>query len=135
MLGGCGLWGGSSDSKALPGRLILVAGGSGRAGTYVLKQLKAQGLRFRAMTRDVAEARSRLGADAEGVDWVAADVRDPAQVEAAMRDVDYVISVIGSRDLTGPNSAEFVDYGGVRNLVDAATRKWATVALERMLAL
>ncbi len=108
--------------EALAGRLIVVAGGSGRAGVYVLRQLKAQGLRFRALTRDSAAARARLGADAEGVDWVAADVRDAAQVDAALRGADYVISVIGSRELAGPNSAEFVDYGGVRNLVDAATR-------------
>ena len=31
-----------------------------------------------------------------------------------------MISVIGSREVAGDNSAEFVDYGGVRNLVDAA---------------
>ena len=120
LLAGCAGWGGSAGGETLEGRRILVAGGSGRAGLYVLRQLKAQGLSFRAMTRDIAEARTRLGTDAEGVDWVAADVRDPTQVEAAMRDVDFVISVIGSKEISGPNSAEFVDYGGVRHLVDAA---------------
>jgi uncharacterized protein YbjT (DUF2867 family) len=74
------------------------------------------------MTRSVADARKRLGPDAEGVDWVEADVRDAAQVERAMRGADMVISVIGSRELAGPNSAEFVDYGGVKNLVDAAVK-------------
>lgn len=116
LLGGCA----SSGTAPLEDQLVLVAGGSGRAGVYVLRQLKAQGLKFRAMTRDVAEARRRLGADAEGVDWIAADVRDPAQAAAAVRGAGYVISVIGSRELSGPNSAQFVDYEGVRNLVDAA---------------
>jgi len=121
-LGACGGAPGRAGEDGLRGKLILVAGGSGRAGAYVLRQLKADGLRFRAMTRDVAEARRRLGAEADGIDWVAADVRDPAQAEAAVRGADYVISVIGSRELSGPNSAQFVDYEGVRNLVDAAAR-------------
>lgn len=103
-----------------PPDLVLVAGASGRAGTYVVRQLKAQGIPFRAMTRSRAEAEKRLGADFAGVDWVECDVRDPAAVAAAMKGVRRVISVIGSREVAGGNSAEFVDYGGVRNLVDAA---------------
>ena len=37
-----------------------------------------------------------------------------------MPGIERVICVIGTREVAGPNSAEFVDYGGVRNLVDAA---------------
>lgn len=102
------------------GDLVLVAGASGRAGRYVVQRLKEQGIPFRAMTRSRAEAEQRLGADFAGVDWVECDVRDPAQVAAAMRGVDQVISVIGANQVSGDNSAEFVDYGGVKNLVDAA---------------
>ncbi len=100
--------------------LVLVAGASGRAGRYVVQQLRAEGIPFRAMTRNRAEAEKRLGPDFAGVDWVECDVRDPAQVAAAMRGVNRVISVIGANQVGGDNSAEFVDYGGVRNLVDAA---------------
>lgn len=107
----------------LEGRLILVAGGSGRAGAHVVRQLKADGLTLRATTRSLAAARTRLGADADGVEWVEADVRDPAQAAQAMQGVDYVISVIGSREMSGPNSAQFVDYEGVKNLVDAAVKQ------------
>jgi uncharacterized protein YbjT (DUF2867 family) len=99
---------------------VLVAGGSGRTGVYVLRQLKAAGVPFRATTRSVAAARERLGADAAGVEWVEADLREPADATRALQGVTHVISVIGSRELAGPNSAEFVDYGAVRNLVDAA---------------
>lgn len=102
--------------------LILVAGGSGRAGVFVVRRLRESGTSFRATTRSVAEARKRLGADAENVNWVETDVRDASQAGQAMQGVDRVICVIGSRELSGPNSAEFVDYGGVRNLVDAAVR-------------
>jgi uncharacterized protein YbjT (DUF2867 family) len=108
-------------TDALAGRTIVVAGGSGRAGRFVLRQLKAQGLSFRATTRNEPQARVRLGADAEGVAWIEADLRDPAQAARALEGADHVICVIGSRELAGPNSAEYVDYEGVRNLVDAAS--------------
>ena len=114
-LSGCASTPGGSEDG-----VVLVAGASGRAGRYVVQRLKEQGVPFRAMTRSRAEAAQRLGADFAGVDWVECDVRDPAQVAAAMRGVKSVISVIGSREVAGDNSAEFVDYGGVKNLVEAA---------------
>lgn len=103
-------------------RQILVAGGSGRVGVHLVRALQAQGLTFRATTRNLDEARQRLGEEAARVDWVEVDVRDAAQVDAAVRGADMVISVIGSRQVGGENGPEFVDYGGVRNLVDAAVR-------------
>jgi uncharacterized protein YbjT (DUF2867 family) len=122
LLTACGAQSGAArDSAAtLEGKTILVAGASGRAGRYVVQHLEAEGLRFRATTRDRAAALGRLGVGYESIDWIECDVRDPAQVAAAMRGVDLVISVIGANQVTGANSAEFVDYGGVRNLVDAA---------------
>jgi uncharacterized protein YbjT (DUF2867 family) len=109
-----------AGASSVQGKTVLVAGASGRAGRYVVDHLMAEGLRFRAMTRSRSEALKRHGADYASVDWVECDVRDPAQVAAAMRGVDLVISVIGANQVTGDNSAEFVDYGGVRHLVDAA---------------
>lgn len=103
-----------------PVELILVAGASGRAGHFVVARLREEGVAFRAMTRSREEALKRLGPAFADVDWVECDVRDPAQVAAAMRGVTQIISVIGANQISGPNSAEFVDYGGVRNLVDAA---------------
>lgn len=111
---------GCATAPSGDGDLVLVAGASGRAGIYVVRRLKEQGVPFRAMTRSRADAEKRLGADYAGVDWVECDVRDPAQVAATMRGVRRVISVIGANQVGGDNSAEFVDYGGVKNLVDAA---------------
>jgi uncharacterized protein YbjT (DUF2867 family) len=114
-----------ADSAAgadLSRQFILVAGGSGRTGRYVVHRLQDQGLRFRALTRNLEEARSRGGDATANVDWMETDVRDPAAVEAAMSGVDMVISVIGANQVEGSNSAEFVDYGGVKNLVDAAVK-------------
>ena len=107
-------------AAAKPAELILIAGASGRAGHFVVEHLREAGVAFRATTRSREEALKRLGPAFTDIDWVECDVRDPAQVAAAMRGVTQVISVIGANQITGPNSAEFVDYGGVKNLVDAA---------------
>lgn len=107
----------------LGGRMILVAGGSGRVGSFLIEELRTQGLSFRATTRSLDEARQRLGERAEGVSWVETDVRDATQAAAAVAGADMVISVIGSNQVSGPNGPEFVDYGGVVNLVDAAVRE------------
>jgi len=125
LLPACSVQSGADRKSAtdLQDATILVAGGSGRAGRYVVDHLRAEGLRFRATTRSRPEALKRLGGDYASVDWVECDVRVPEQVAAAMRGVDLVISVIGANQVTGDNSAEFVDYGGVKNLVDAAVRE------------
>jgi uncharacterized protein YbjT (DUF2867 family) len=123
LLVGCA----TQTGAELQGQTILVAGASGRTGRYVVQHLQDQHLHFRAMTRNRAEAVKRLTAadptvDWNSVGWIECDVRDPAQVSAAMLGVDRVISVIGANEVAGANSAEFVDYGGIRNLVDAAVR-------------
>jgi uncharacterized protein YbjT (DUF2867 family) len=111
---------GRDRPEALGDATILVAGGSGRTGRVVLRRLAAEGLAFRATTRDEAQARARLGADAGGVAWIAADLRDAAQTARAVAGATHVVCVVGSREMSGPNSAQYVDYEGVRNLVDAA---------------
>ena len=114
---------GCASAPSRDGELVLVAGASGRAGRYVLQRLKEQGIPLRAMTRSRAAAGQRLGPDFAGVDRVECDVRDPAQVAVAMQGVGRVISVIGANTVGDDNSAEFVDYGGVRNLVAAARQE------------
>ncbi len=97
--------------------LVLVAGASGRSGSAAIKLLDAQGYAIRALTTSRARAVERHGADWP---WREVDVRDRSAVFAAMEGVDYVICAIGTRVLEGPAGPEFVDYGGVVNLVDAA---------------
>ena len=104
----------------LAGQRVLVAGASGRAGRYVASRLVEQGVNFRAMGRDPAAAVKTLGPASAGWDWVAADVRIRTDLKPALDNVDLVICVIGSREIEGSNTAQVVDYGGVRNLVDAA---------------
>jgi uncharacterized protein YbjT (DUF2867 family) len=103
-------------ADAADGPRVLVAGATGRTGSYIIREARDAGFEVRAMTRDPARAAERLGDD---WDWIEADVRDPAALAIAMQGVDYVICTIGARSRSGPDGPEFVDYGGVRNLVDA----------------
>jgi uncharacterized protein YbjT (DUF2867 family) len=110
----------SAADDPLAGQRVLVAGASGRAGRYVARQLSVQGVAFRAMARDPLAAVAALGPDSAGWDWVTADVRIRTDLRVPLAGVDLVICVIGSREIEGSNTAQVVDYGGVRNLVDAA---------------
>jgi uncharacterized protein YbjT (DUF2867 family) len=112
-----------SDRIDLSDGLILVAGASGRTGHYVIKHLNEEGLTFRSMTRDRDEAILRWGQSYVDMNWAEGDARDPAQMREIMRGVRRVVCIIGSKNIDGPNGPEFVDYGGVRNLVDAAVEE------------
>ena len=114
----CAAVAGLALSSSLPAaELVLVAGGSGRTGSAAMKLLDAQGYELRASTTNRERAVRRHG---DQWQWWELDVRDREAVFAAMEGVDYVICAIGTRSLIGRNGPEFVDYGGVVNLVDAA---------------
>lgn len=104
-------------ANAADGARVLVAGATGRTGSYIIREARDAGFAVRPLTRNPSSAAERLGKD---WDWTEADVREPSELAAAMQDVDYVICTIGARSRSGPDGPEFVDYGGVRNLVDAA---------------
>lgn len=97
--------------------LVLVAGGSGQTGRLVLKRAAESGFRVRGMARDPVKAQAEIPGNFE---WVRGDVRDPATLEPAMRGVSYVVCAVGATERTGANGPKFVDYGGVKNLIDAA---------------
>ena len=109
----------SARAGAGPDSTILVFGASGRTGRYLLRELEKEGRSFRAVTSNAARAREQVG---DQYDWVQADVRDPASLDALFDGVTTVISSLGATSFEGPNGPEFVDYQGVRNVVDAARR-------------
>ena len=96
---------------------VLVPGASGKTGRFVMAILAEQGYDARGMTRNVERAAAATDANYA---WVQGDVKNPGDLTAAMEGVSYVICTIGTQEPTGENSPEFVDYGGVKNLVDAA---------------
>lgn len=99
------------------GELILVAGATGRTGVEIVRELQASGYRVRAFVRDIDRAREKLGAD---VEYALGDVRDRATIDAALDGVGALISAIGAGRGDPSNGPEFVDYGGVKNLAEAA---------------
>ena len=110
----------STGAGAAPAdELVLVAGATGGTGRQVVAQLQAQGYGVRALVRDAASAAEKLGAD---VPLIVADVREPESLVPAFAGVTRVISSIGTGEKEGPNSPEHVDYGGNKNLVDAAAK-------------
>lgn len=68
--------------------MILVTGATGTVGRQVVSQLRAQGERVRAVTRDPSVARLP-----EGVDVVMADLADPTSLEPLLHDVQAVFLV------------------------------------------
>jgi len=105
--------------------MILVAGGTGRLGTLVVERLTARGLEVRVLTRKPARAAHlpRL------TEVVIGDVRDPADVEAAMAHVDVVVSAVQGFAGPGRVTPDSVDRAGNANLTDAAARAGAEVVL------
>jgi uncharacterized protein YbjT (DUF2867 family) len=98
--------------------VVLVVGATGRTGRQILEQLR-QDARFaiRPMARDVARARNEIGT---GYAWVEADATRPETLGPALAGASFVLCAIGATERSGPNGPEFVDYGGVKNLSDAA---------------
>ncbi len=98
--------------------VVLVAGATGRTGRLLLEQLrKDPRFALRPMARDVEAARKNVGKEYL---WVAGDVTRPETLAPALTGVSLVLVAIGGTERSGPNSPEFVDYGGVKKLTDAA---------------
>lgn len=99
------------------GELVLVAGATGGTGSQIVNELQAEGYRVRAFVRNMDSAKEELG---DNVDYAQGDVRQRETIDAALNGVTVIISAIGATRDDPENSPEFVDYGGVRNLAEAA---------------
>lgn len=106
--------------------MILIAGGTGRLGTLLTTRLVGHGLPVRVLTRDLARAGHLISL---GAQVVTGDVRDPATLEAAVRDADVVVSAVHGFGGPGGVSPATVDYRGNVNLIDAAQVAGADVVL------
>jgi NADH dehydrogenase len=106
--------------------VILVAGGSGRLGTLIVRRLAARGLGVRVLTRD----RTRTAhIEGSGVEVMEGDVRNESCLGAAMAGVGTVVSAIHGFGDVGNVSPASVDRDGNRHLVDAAVGANAAVVL------
>lgn len=98
-------------------QLVMVAGATGKTGKHMVKHLLDEGYPVRVLVRNQDKAKEMF---ADTVEIRVADITDAAAVLSATRGVTYVLSAIGSAKPAGPNSPEFVDYGGVKNMVEAS---------------
>ncbi len=102
-------------------RLITVFGGSGFIGRHIIRKLSADGWIVRAAVRDPVGA-SFLGplGNAGQIVPVAADVTEPTTVEAAVRDADAVINLVGILYERGRRTFERIHVDGAANVARAA---------------
>jgi len=106
--------------------VILVAGGSGRLGTLIVRRLVARGLGVRVLTRDRTRTAHIAGSRVEIVEG---DVRDASSLGAAVAGVETVVSAIHGFGDTGNVSPASVDRDGNYHLIDAAAGAKAAVVL------
>jgi uncharacterized protein YbjT (DUF2867 family) len=106
--------------------MILVAGGSGRLGTLVVRRFSARHLAVRVLTRDPARAAHLAG---EHVELVVGDVRNRTSLDSAMTGVETVVSAVHGFAGPGGVSPTSIDRDGNANLVDAARAACADVVL------
>ena len=102
---------------AAQSKTVVVAGATGLTGRHVVQHLLGAGYSVRALVRNTNKAKDLFG---DKVEIRVSDITDRPSVFAAVEGADSVVSALGSLSPSGPNSPEFVDYGGVKNLVDAA---------------
>jgi NADPH:quinone reductase-like Zn-dependent oxidoreductase len=80
---------------------VLVVGATGGTGREVVQQARAKGYKVRALVRDADKARASLGGD---IELVVGDVRTEGTFERAVKDVDYVVSALGSNSRNDPTN-------------------------------
>lgn len=97
--------------------MILIAGGTGRLGTQVVRLLTESGRNVRVLTRESARAQHLAG---PLVEIVEGDVRNPAAVERAVAGASIVISAIHGFIGSGQDSPETVDWQGNQSLIRAS---------------
>ena len=102
--------------------MILVVGASGRLGGLVARQLLADGVAVRAMSRTPA---SLTDLEKLGAERIAGDLRDPASLAAACQGMDTVFIATHAFNGDRSNSSRAVDDVGNRRLIDAARKAGA----------
>ena len=102
---------------------VLVVGANGSIGRLAVAESLRRGHRTRALVRDTRRGAS-LPADAE---IVVGDLTSPATLADAVDGVDGVVFTHGSHG--GAAEAERVDYGAVRNVLEALGGRRARIAL------
>lgn len=99
---------------------VLMVGASGFVGRHLLERLVSRGHRVRAVARSGRPEGSRVLGDQ--VQWVAADITDPDDVDGLSRDCDVLVHLAGIRREGPGQSFRGVHVEGTRHLLEEAAR-------------
>ena len=98
-------------------QIVLVVGASGGTGRFIIGMLEESGYEVVPTSRNPERAAETVGGN---FTWRRMDLTSKESVDAAVRDVDFVITAHGATEAQGRNSPEQVDWIGTRHLIDAA---------------
>ena len=94
---------------------VLMVGATGSIGRLAVEAAQRHGLRPRALVRDVRRGEELL----PGVELVRGDLEDPASLRSAVGGADAIVLTHGSGSDSRADARAHVDYGGVRNILQA----------------
>lgn len=97
--------------------MILIAGGTGRLGTLLVKRLADRGYQVRILSRNPARAEQSVGGQ---VTVIRGDVRDRQSLQQAVAGVETVVSAVHGFNEPARDSLAAVDRDGNANLLSAA---------------
>ncbi|MER5440444.1 SDR family oxidoreductase [Streptomyces sp. NPDC002790] len=104
---------------------VLIVGATGSIGRLAVEAAQRHGLHPLALVRDVRRAERML----PGVELVKGDLEDPASLRRAVEGADAIILTHGSGGDPRPDARAHIDYGGVRNILQALDGARPRVAL------
>jgi NADH dehydrogenase len=99
--------------------MILITGATGFVGSHLVKRMRRDGLKVRAVTRTPAKAKTL---EDLGVDVVPGDIADLASLEAAAQGCDRVIHLVGIIQEGRGFTFRSVHVEGTGHILDAAKR-------------
>jgi nucleoside-diphosphate-sugar epimerase len=102
--------------------MVLVTGGTGFIGAYIIKELISKGYSVRAIRRGLSVPNFIDSSIFKQVQWVEGDILDVVSLEEAMTGVDYVIHAAGKISFKSSDTAQLyqVNIEGTANVVNAA---------------
>src|SRR4030095_11136949 len=106
--------------------MVLVTGGTGFLGSYIIKELVERNYPVRASHRSTSKLPFYIPVTIfEKVEWVEGDILDPFSLDEAMEDVDAVIhsAAMVSFHKDDKNKMHRVNVQGTANVVNAAIEK------------
>jgi uncharacterized protein YbjT (DUF2867 family) len=105
--------------------MILVIGATGMLGTEVCRLLADSGQEVKAMVRTTSDPAKKEDLQNWGIELVEGDLRFPNTFEAALKNVDTVISTVSSMPFSyvpHENDIQKVDLYGMKNFIHHAVK-------------